>query len=422
LLRRLSGIVKELDSRVRVTIVGTGVHTWGMRLTTQYNQLYALDLGANALELGFLNSATAAIGSLASIPLGWATERYSVKTVLIAGFITAAVSSALFALAGHWWMLIPAFVLGSRLIRIMPLTDVVFISVTESERRAGVMSLSRVVWGVMNIFAPILAAFVVDRYGGINAEGIRPLYYVQVVLTVSMILFMARYLQPLEKPAGEEARGETRERVGLLQSYRGFFEGERWLKRMMVLRVVRQFGMNLALPFVPLWMVNVKGASPYILGVMGTVGVATALLLQIPAGRLSDRVGRKRVYFLLRPACFLGTILMILAPRPEYLVAVGVLGAVALGGGMGAGIGSVSMTPFITMFWEMVPQEKMGRWYGIEGLMAVAMIPASLLGGYLWQRGLMMEVMVIPMLLEILVAMPLLATIPDTLSEGTPAA
>ena len=118
---------------------------------------------------------------------------------------------------------------------------------------------------------------------------------------------------------------------------------------------------------------------------------------------------------------FLGTILMILAPRPEYLVAVGVLGAVAIGGGMMAGIGSVSMTPFITMFWEMVPQEKRGRWFGIEGLMAVAMIPASLLGGYFWQQGYMIEVMVIPMLIEIFVAMPLLATIPDTLSEGIPA-
>ena len=301
-------------------------------------------------------------------------------------------------------------------------SDVAFISVTKPEKRAGVMSLSRVVWGAMNVFAPIFAAFVVARYGGINAEGIRPLYYVQVILTFSVILFMARHLQPIERPVGEEARGETRERVGLLQSYRGFFEGEMWLKRMMVLRVVRQFGMNLAMPFVPLWMVNVKGASPYILGVMGTVGVATALLLQIPAGRLSDRVGRKRVYFLLRPASFLGTVLMILAPRPEYLIAVGVLGAVAMGGGMMAGIGSVSMTPFITMFWEMVPQEKRGRWFGIEGLMAIAMIPSSLIGGYLWQQGHMIEVMVIPMLIEILVAMPLLATIPDTLSEGTPAA
>ena len=171
------------------------------------------------------------------------------------------------------------------------------------------------------------------------------------------------------------------------------------------------------MPFVPLWMVNVKGASPYILGVMGTVGVATALLLQVPSGRLSDRVGRKRVYFLLRPVCFLGTFLMILAPRPEYLVVVGVLGAAALGGGMGAGIGSVSMTSFVTMFWEMVPQEKRGRWYGIEGLLGIAMIPASLLGGFLWQQGRMVEVMVIPIILEALIAMPLLATIPDTLKE-----
>jgi len=113
-----------------------------------------------------------------------------------------------------------------------------------------------------------------------------------------------------------------------------------------------------------------------------------------------------------------GTVLMILVPRPECLILVGILGAVALVKGEEGGIGGVSQTPFVTMFWEMVPQEKRGRWFGIEGLMNVATIPASLLGGFLWQQGLRIEVMVIPIILELLVVMPLLASIPDTLTHA----
>jgi hypothetical protein len=108
---------------------------------------------------------------------------------------------------------------------------------------------------------------------------------------------------------------------------------------------------------------------------------------------------------------------MILAPRPEYLIVVGILGTISLGGGMGGGIGGVSHTPFVTMLWEMVPQEKRGRWFGIEGLMNISTITASILGGLLWQQGYKIQVMLIPIFLELLLVMPVLATIPDTLKR-----
>ena len=420
MLERLSSFLEELDGRVKVTIAGTGIVNWGQLLTSQYNQLFAAYLGASAFELGLLNGVAGAISSIASVPLGWVTEMYSVKRVMLAGYACTALAAVIFALAWDWWILIPAFVFGSRLVRIMPLADIIFISAAEPEQRASVMSLSRVVWGMLNVFAPVTAALIVARFGGINARGIRPLYYLQLVMTMVVFLFMARMLEPL--PSGARQSGkEVGSRWGdLLQDYRDFFRGEKWLKRWVALRVVRQFGMNLALPLVPLWLVDVKGATPQVLGLMGTAGVIMALLLQVPAGRLSDRIGRKKVFFMLRPVAFLGTLLMILAPSPEYLVLVGVLGAVALGGASGGGIGGVSSTPFVTMFWEAVPREKRGRWFGIEGVMNISTIPASVLGGFLWQKGYMTEVLLIPILLELLVAMPILATVPETLvrSDG----
>jgi hypothetical protein len=68
------------------------------------------------------------------------------------------------------------------------------------------------------------------------------------------------------------------------------------------------------------------------------------------------------------------------------------------------------------MFWEMVPREKRGRWFGIEGLMNLSTIPASILGGFLWQQGFRTEVMIMPIILELLLIIPMLATIPDTLN------
>ena len=418
LLRRLSPYLDRLDERAKAGILGTGVYSWGQRLTAQYNLLYAADLGANAVELGLLSSFAGAVGSLASMPLGWATERYSVRRVLLLGYAFGAFASLIYAFARGWWMLIPAFILGGRLVRIMPLTDIIFVSVTGPESRTEVMSLTRVVWGALNVFAPLAAGLVVARFGGINARGIRPLYYIQLVLTIVVFLYMFLALKPLAEDGRD---GKTSVSLGTLwKDYQDFFHGEQWLRRWVLLRLVMQFGMNLALPFVPLWLVEVKGATPQVLGLMGTVGVVVSLLLQIPAGRLADRIGRKKVFFMVRPVAYLGTLLLVLAPSPKYLVLVGLLGAMALGGGGGGGGGglaSVCFTPFITMFWEMVPHEKRGRWFGVEGLLNISVIPASLLGGLLWERGLMIHVLLLPVLLELLVVMPLFASIPDTLGN-----
>ena len=403
---------KGLNRRVKVAIVGSGIQNWSQSLSIQYNQLYAKNLGAGYVEIGALNSIGAAISSIISVPLGWAVERYGVKKIILLGLVCSILSSSIYYLAGGWWILIPAIILGSISGRIInPLTDVIFISSTKTEKSGTVMGLSRVVWGVIGIFAPATAAVIVANFGGINARGIRPLYGIQVILASIVFLYLSAKLEPLESnhDNGKEKVGPKIS--GMIHDFKELFSGERWLKRWAILFVIRSFGMSIAMPFTALWLVNVKNADPYTLGVMGSLGAIASTLLQIPAGRLADRIGRKKAFYLLRPLTYTGTLLMILSPRPEYLILVGLLGAVGLSGGAG----SVSFTPFITMHWEMVPEEKRGRWFGVEGLLHIATIPATILGGILWQLGFMREVLLIPILIEVMVVIPILHTIPDTL-------
>jgi MFS family permease len=116
--------------------------------------------------------------------------------------------------------------------------------------------------------------------------------------------------------------------------------------------IIRNAGMRLSLPFTPLWIVNEKGADPYLLGIIGTAGMLVAILLQIPAGRLADKIGRKRVFYLFRPFAYVGTLLLVFAPRVEYLIVVGILGYIGLAGG-GGGLSGVSFIPFVTMNHEL---------------------------------------------------------------------
>ncbi|MFQ6094569.1 MAG: MFS transporter [Candidatus Bathyarchaeia archaeon] len=412
----MSKFFRTLDSRFKVMLVAVGLYSWIRGLPSQYNQLYASALGANPVELGSLESIGGVANSIISAPTGWFIDKYGVKRVIIFGFILSAIVSGIYSAAVDWWMLIPAIILAQISMRmIVPLTDIIFIGTTKPRERALAMGFSRTVWAIPNVFAPMTAAVIVAIFGGINVQGIRPLYVIQLASIAFVILFVAFLLKASSTRPIVDKDGSTMS-IGIIEDFKDLFKGVKWLKHWTVIISAWRLGMSAAIPFIPLWMVNVKGADPYILGLMGTIGIITSALLQIPAGKLADRIGRKRVFLLLRPFAYLGTILLILAPSPEFLIPVGALGVAGMM--IMGGIGNVSFVPFITMYWEMVPAEKRGRWFGFTGIFNILIVPASILGGLMWQAGLMELVLFLPVLVEVLIVVPMLAIIPDTLSRS----
>jgi len=412
MLEGFSGLLKGLDRRVKVSVAAAGVYNFCLQLSAQYDMLFAQALGASGTDIGLINSLGAAVNATASAPIGSAVEKYTVKKIMLLGYIFDSISLIIFVLAGNWWVLIPAFAMRAQLIRNAPLTDIVLITFTEPEKRSTIMSLSRVFWSIINVFAPVTAAIVVASFGGINAQGMRPLYYIQLVLYISLFFVIAKGLGTTSVCSNGKKDESSQKKTSLLKDYREFLKGEKYLKRWIIIRIFRDGGQALSMSFISLWMVNDKGATPAILGIVSAISIIAAMSLQIPAGRLADKFGRKRTFYLFTPFYYLGTLALISVPSPEYLILAGLLGGV----GMGMGIGGVAFTPFITMWWEMAPAEKRGRWYGLEGLiMATTRIPASIIGGILWDQGHKIEVLLIPILIDVLVVIPLLHTIPDTL-------
>ena len=151
---------------------------------------------------------------------------------------------------------------------------------------------------------------------------------------------------------------------------------------------------------------EVKEADQYLLGVMATATVVARLVAGIPLGRLADRIGRKRVIYLLTPLWYASNLLLAFSSGPTTLV----LSAVLLVSY------SISSGATNAMTMEIVPLEQQGRWGGLLGLFTgLVSILAPIIGGLVWRELGPMYVFVIPIVLDLLLRVPLLATVPETL-------
>jgi len=159
---------------------------------------------------------------------------------------------------------------------------------------------------------------------------------------------------------------------------------------------------------VQLYAHEVKGADQYLLGVMATATVVARVAFGIPLGRLADKIGRKRVIYIVTPLWYASNILLVLAPNAITLV---LSAALQVFYTLSSGVTGAMML-------ELVPLEEQGKWSGVLGLFTgLLTIPAPIVGGLIW-RGLgPMYVFLIPVGLDLLLRVPLLATVSETLES-----
>ena len=139
---------------------------------------------------------------------------------------------------------------------------------------------------------------------------------------------------------------------------------------------------------------------------MATATVVAQLVFGIPLGRLADKIGRKRIIYSLTPLWYASNLFLAFAPSSTALV----LSAVLLA------FYSISSGATSAMTLELVPLEQQGRWGGLLGLFTgLVTIPAPIIGGLIWRELGPIYVFVIPILFDLFLRVPLLATVPETL-------
>ena len=164
---------------------------------------------------------------------------------------------------------------------------------------------------------------------------------------------------------------------------------------------------SMTTPFWFLFANEVKGADQLIIGAMATVGILVKILLAPSLGRVADRMGRKKVFYILLPLVGLASVVLISAPTPELLLLSSVLRGFT---------GVISIVIIGSMTPELVPSTYLGRWRGLLGFFGgISGIVAPIVGGLIWEAIGPAYVFLIALGLDLFVRLPLMTTIPETL-------
>ncbi len=386
----------------KVTVVRTSMDKLAYQMVFPYLSIYIVALGATATQLGIVNSIGMTIAGLFGPFTGWLIDRNGPKKLYLIGISLLAISYLTYGLAQNWVITIMAMIaywLGFST-SILSCATVCGNCLINRDRATGMMICETVAAGLLGMAGPMIATWLVTLFGGVNASGIRPLFFSGLIVTIGTFVIVLTQL------SGRKWSKAGDVRLSLFTDIHQVLKGGHHLRRWLVITAIATIPIGMVFPFSQVFAYQMKGANQFILGAMVTGSALASIIFAIPAGRIADRVGRKKVLYVSIPLFWASNLMLVWAPGPAFLVIAGILqGFYYIGGPISSAIER-----------ELVPPEQMGRWIGINRFFRMILSAClALISGIIWDRVGPQYVFIIFVSIDLIIRMPLLISIPETL-------
>jgi MFS family permease len=386
----------------KITVVRTSLDKFAYQMVFPYLSIYIVALGATVTQLGLVNSLGMIAAGVVGPFTGWFIDRTGPKKIYLIGIGLLAVSYLTYGLAHNWILTIgamTAYWIGFS-VSIHSCSTVCGNSLTNEDRATGMTICETVAAGLLGMAGPMLGAWLVTLGGGVNTGGIRPVFFVSLIITLGTFVIILAQL------SNKNRCGRPVSKPHVFRDLHQVMKEGRHLKRWILIATFNHLPQAMVFPFSQVFAHEVKGADPFILGAMVTGSALTSILFAIPLGRMADRVGRKRVLYITLPLFWISNLMLVWSPTPVFLLIAGVL----------QGFFFIGSPILGAMERELVPPEHMGRWLGITRFFRM-LVSACLafLGGVIWDKIGPQFVFLAFIAIDLFWRAPLIVSMPETL-------
>lgn len=391
----------------KVTVARTSLDKLAYQMVFPYLSVYIVALGASGTQLGMVNSIGMIIAAFTGPLTGWFIDRVGPKKIYLVGIACVAVSYLFYGLARHWELTIIAMIaywLGFS-VSIHSCATICGNCLVNKDRATGMMLCETVAAGLLGMAGPMLATWMVSVSGGVNVGGIRPLFFSGLIITVGTFIIVLTQL------SNRKWTKESAAKPNLWKDIYQVVKGGKHLNNWIVIGAITQLPRGMVFPFSQVFAYQIKGADEFVLGAMVTGCALASIVFAIPAGRLADRLGRKRALYLTIPLFWLSNLMLIMAPGPAFLIVAGIL----------QGFYYISTPIAAAMERELVPPDQMGRWLGVNRFFKMLLSAVlALTAGIIWDKFGPQYIFLAFVAVDLLIRMPLLISMPETLHHRTP--
>jgi len=259
-----------------VLFIAVFAATMGVGFIGPLLPLYARSLGATGLQLGMIFSGFAIARFLLTPFIGRASDRFGRKVFLACGLATFSGFSLLYIWASSAAELILVRSLhGMAAGMVIPIAQAYVGDISPSGKESTSMGTFTVALFTAFGIGPLVGGTLADRFG-MSAP-----FYVMGILSAVAFLIVLIFLPEMGL---HKEKWEKRAPVRDVLSHSV-------VVALVVFRVTSAFGRGVVVPFLP-FVAESRGANISMIGVLLATHILLAGLLQIPFGRLADRVSR----------------------------------------------------------------------------------------------------------------------------------
>jgi MFS family permease len=340
-----------------IFLVGLGEELW-----KKFLPKYLEALGASTPIIGLFGTAEDFFDAIYQYPGGWLADRLGRRRAFLIFLAIASVGYVVYYFAFSWPLVFVGLALAMAWQSMG--SPAIFAVIGDSlppERRAMGFTLQSIWKRVPIVIAPIIGGAVIATMGIV--KGVRAGLLVTIALAAFTSLLVLKVNITIKASAPTNISGV----------WRSFHVA---LKRLLISDVIIRMCEGMSGVFMILYVTNVLGFSIARYGTMIAIQMVTSILVQIPAAKIADRIGRKPFVI----ATFLSFSLFPLAVM--FASSLALLTLAFIIGGLRE-IGEPSRKAMIVDFArEDLRARSVGLYYLVRSL---SITPAAAIGGLLWK-------------------------------------
>lgn len=391
----------------KTTVIRTSLERLGYKMILPYLSLYIISLGATKSQLGFITSLGMLLAAFIGPPTGTIIDRSGPKKVYIFGIVLLLASYLIYAVAPAWqWCVLAMIIyyLGNGT-SIHSCATICGNCLQNCDRAKGMLVCESLAAGLLGMIGPVLASFILVNIihapeQGAGAEHYRYLFYFSAFFTLISLLVVFKGISKDQK--------STAKRSFKLKDGWDIVKTNKNARKWVFISALASLPTAMVTPYWTVFAQEQRGASVSMLAAMVTVSALTSVILGYSVGDIADRIGRKKVLYVLYPLFWLSSILLITTKANWLLIPVGIF----------YGFYEIASPLSSAVQRELVDNSVMGTWIGVTKLTnGIASAIMVFIAGILYDKVGPAWVFIVYIALDALIRLPLFITIPETLHQ-----